>query len=365
MADRTGIAVLYDPVHRNFIKRSYACPDPRQGEILVRLTCCTICGSDLHTYTGKRCETSDLCVLGHEMVGVIETLGDAEMRDYHGNLLRTGDRVTWSMVVSCGECFYCRHGLCQKCVSKFKYGHDDWNGVPMGGLAEHCLLKKGTPIFKVPDALEDIVVAPANCAVATVAAAARLVQETHPIAGSRILVTGSGMLGLIATCFFRDRDATVVVAEPNPIRRQQAKSFGETICVDPRESDKLDRIQQSLTEGEGFDVCLDFSGHNSGVKQCLNSARVGGCVMLVGSVFPTESIELNPEVLVRKMLTIRGLHNYRPDDLATAIDFLTRTSSMYPYAELIGRRFQLDEYEQVFNFALEESPIRVAIVTPP
>ena len=55
---------------------------PQPGEVLVRLTC-TICGSDPHTYTGNS-ETTDLCVLGHEMVGVIETLGDLEMRDYHG-----------------------------------------------------------------------------------------------------------------------------------------------------------------------------------------------------------------------------------------------------------------------------------------
>ena len=87
--------------------------------------------------------------------------------------------------------------------------------------------------------------------------------------------------------------------------------------------------------------------------------------MLVGSVFPTDSIEINPEVLVRKMLTIRGLHNYRPDDLATAIDFLARTSSLYPYSELIGRLFRLDQCEHAFDFALEESPIRVGIVMPP
>ena len=365
MAERTGKAVLYDPVQRNFIMRSYAFPVPQPGEVLVRLTCCTICGSDLHTYTGKRCETTDLCVLGHEMVGVIETLGDLEMRDYHGNLLKKGDRVTWSMVVSCGACFYCTHGLSQKCASKFKYGHDDWDGVPTGGLAEHCLLKEGTPIFKVPDSLVDIVVAPANCAVATVAAAARLVQETHPIAGSRILITGSGMLGLVATCFLTELNGEVVVAEPNAKRRKQAKSFGATLCVDPNDPGELARSFQSFTEGEGFDICLDFSGHNSGVEQCLDSVRVGGCVMLVGSVFPTDSIELNPEVLVRKMLTIRGLHNYRPDDLATAIDFLTRTSSIYPFAELIGRLFRLDESEQAFDFALQESPIRVGIVMLP
>ena len=65
------------------------------------------------------------------------------------------------------------------------------------------------------------------------------------------------------------------------------------------------------------------------------------------------------------MLTIRGLHNYRPDDLATAIDFLTRTSSIYPFAELIGRLFRLDESEQAFDFALQESPIRVGIVMLP
>jgi len=83
--------------------------------------------------------------------------------------------------------------------------------------------------------------------------------------------------------------------------------------------------------------------------------------MLVGSVFPTISIEINPEALVRNMLTVRGLHNYRSDDLAVAIDFLSRTHLLYPFSELIGRTFGLDQCEKAFDFALQNSPIRVAI----
>jgi alcohol dehydrogenase len=80
-------------------------------------------------------------------------------------------------------------------------------------------------------------------------------------------------------------------------------------------------------------------------------------------VLPTASVPLDPEAVVRRMLTIRGVHNYAPRDLATALDFLAGAGMAYPFAELVSRTYRLDEVEQAFAFAHAHPGSRVA-VTP-
>src|SRR5262249_10218297 len=86
--------------------RSIAIPDLRPGEVLVRVTACTICGSDLHSFHGRR-QVPAPSVLGHEIIGTIERFGpDAPRVNATQRELREGDRVTWGLCVSCGMCPY-------------------------------------------------------------------------------------------------------------------------------------------------------------------------------------------------------------------------------------------------------------------
>ena len=136
----------------------------RDGEALVRVTCCTLCGSDLHSYSGDR-EVLTPTILGHEILGTIEAVGGRTP-------LAIGQRVTWSIAASCGECYFCRNDLPQKCERLFKYGHEQMSEEhPLsGGLATHCHLAPGTTVVEIPSGLPDEVACPANCATATVAA---------------------------------------------------------------------------------------------------------------------------------------------------------------------------------------------------
>ncbi len=126
--------------------------------------------------------------------------------DAAGRPLGVGDRVTWAIVASCGDCFYCRRDLPQKCERQTKYGHEPIRpgGELTGGLAGHCVLAPGTAIFRVPEGLSDASACPANCAGATVAAA---IEAAGPLEDARVLVMGSGMLGVTATAWARSLGA--------------------------------------------------------------------------------------------------------------------------------------------------------------
>ena len=333
------------------------------GEILIRVTCCTICGSDLHTYSGRRSAPAN-CVLGHEIIGLVEAWhGESQPLDFHGNPLTMGQRVTWAMAVGCDECFYCRNGLPQKCETLFKYGHAvGTDGKPTGGLSTYCVLVPGTAVFPIPDDLSDQEACPANCAGATVSAAMRLVRQTHRLDEATILIVGAGMLGLTAAAQASDAGASrIVVVDPDPTRIELARQFGATDTVVATKNSGGESLLSQLSLDRGFDIALEFSGSNAGVENAIASIRTGGCVLLAGSVFPSGDIEVSPESIVRQMITLRGLHNYAPKDLADALLFLQRTRNQFPFESLVGPRFELSRVSDAFLHATTQHSIRVSV----
>src|SRR5262249_40232752 len=137
--------------------RRVAVPEPAGAEVLVRVTCCTLCSSDLHTHAGRRPGLVP-AVLGHEIAGRVEAFGpDAPRQDLRGRPLAVGDRLTWSVTAGCGRCFFCADALPQKCEHLFKYGHQQATDARplVGGLADFVLLQPGTTYLRLPDAVPD------------------------------------------------------------------------------------------------------------------------------------------------------------------------------------------------------------------
>ncbi|MCC9643523.1 zinc-binding dehydrogenase [Rhodopirellula sp. JC740] len=358
-----NIAMEFDAERRMFVPVERAIDALQEGQVLVRVTCCTICGSDLHTFTGRRAG-HHRGVLGHEIIGdIVGWCGEFSPMDYHGQPLRVGQRVTWAMSVGCECCFFCDNDLNQKCDSLFKYGHEANEGHPTGGLSQHCVLIAGTPVFPIPDSLSDAVAAPVNCATATVSAAMRLVRQTQRLHDSAGLIVGAGMLGLTAAAQLHEAGAKqIVVLDPDEGRASLANDFGATEVIHDTDPAHLEQRIMDLTDGRGVDFAIDFAGMTSAVESCLHSVRLGGVTLLVGSVFPSESIEVYPESIVRRMLTIRGLHNYLPKDLEHALAFLDRNVNRFPFDSLVSRTFPLSQTQDAFYYASDQRPVRVAVV---
>jgi putative phosphonate catabolism associated alcohol dehydrogenase len=329
-------------------------PEPADGEALVRLQLCTICGSDLHTVTGARIEPTP-SILGHEALGIVERVGPKPPRDVEGNLLREGDRVTWSVCVSCQLCDRCQSGLPQKCRRLFKYGHGRASGraALSGGLAEYLLLRPGSAIARVDAALPDVVACPVNCATSTIAAAFRAAGN---VAGQRVALLGAGMLGVTAAAYAKSQGASrVVVIDPDPRRLERATAFGADQPL-PWES------AESLSELKGtFDVVIEASGATSAAEAACELADIGARIVLVGAVMPTPNAAWSPSQVVRRCLSIHGIHNYAPQDLRAALAFLTRQQHRYPFASLVEASFGLDQANRAVSYALEKRPIRVAV----
>jgi alcohol dehydrogenase len=347
-------AAVFDGPGRPFRFEAVPRPRPGPGEALVRVRLCTVCGSDLHTFAGRRPGPTP-CVLGHEIVGEVDEVGEG-FADATGEPVRPGERVGVGVAASCGGCFFCARGLPQKCESLFKYGHEPVAAGrgPSGGLTTHCHLLGGSAVVRVPDGLPDEVAAPAGCATATVAAALATVRPQ----GCGV-VLGLGMLGLTACAMAAAAGATAVVAcDVDDTRLSLARRFGATHAVKPAEAVAA---AKDLTAGRGADVALELSGSPSAAALSLDVLRTGGTAVWVGAVLPTDPVAVRPEAVVRRCLSVVGVHNYAPWHLRTAIDFLAHNHARFPFAELVARTFSLDEADAALAFAGSARPVRVAV----
>lgn len=341
-----------------FEHRDRALPLPRDGELIVEVDMCTICGSDLHSIEGRR-PLAGPTVLGHEIIGHVVAIADNGVVDVTGTDLQIGDRITWSLHACCGKCFWCTHQLSPKCEQLMKYGHEPFSEeYPCtGGFASHCQIRAGTAIVRLPHSMPDRVACPANCATATVSAAFRRVGDCH---GSTVLIFGAGMLGLTASAMARENGAAaVVMVDPDTRRAKLAENFGATFATaDPGSAE---RQLATVTESRGADIAFDFSGHPQAVLACIQSLRIGGQAVLVGSVFPSKSVLVSPEMIVRRWLSISGVHNYTAEDLVTAVEFLHRVASKYPFETLVSPVFDLSDIDQAVRCATTGETVRVAI----
>lgn len=351
-------AALFNRSGEAFQLPSFKLPQLATGEVLVKVHCATICGSDVHTWAGHRIEPTP-CVLGHEIVGTIIALGESVPPDLKGEDLDIGDRITWTLAASCGDCFYCNHDLPQKCENLVKYGHTAATAGRelLGGFADYCLLTSGTGIIKVPATLPDELAAPANCAVATAAACCRLAGSLD---GASVVVLGSGVLGLFACALARSQGADEVIAcDLTAGREELARGFGAGHFSPP---DQVVATTHELTEGRGADVAIELSGSSLAVAQALEILRIGGTAVIAGTASPCAPVALDPQSLIRRMLTIRGLHNYAPRDLVTAIDFLANHASKLPLKQLHGGSFRLADIDLAFATAAAKPGTRVAVI---
>lgn len=345
--------------------REYPVPDPDSGAVLVKMRAANICGSDLHLWRGHavRLEEGVPQILGHEMVGTVEKLGSDVKCDSLGRPLCEGDRIVYTYGRPCGTCTYCltREASCPN-------RHQHWIGISSdtpphfnGGYGEFYYLGPGQSVFRVPDELSDDLASPVNCAAAEVFEGLSRIEIRS---GDTVLIQGAGGLGLYALAMAREMGAArIIVLDGLPERLKLAGQFGANQLLNIKETTTEGRQQQVLewTGGLGADVALELAGVPVAAAEGVSLLRDGGRYLWAGNINKGLETSFDPSFIVRKGLTVKGVHGYQPWAIPAALDLLARTKDKYPYHSIISHHFDFDDINEAFALADGQEAIRVSI----
>jgi alcohol dehydrogenase len=364
MNETSAQAAVMRAPRQNLDLLRYPLPEVADDCILVKVTCCTICGSDVHTWSGRR-DSAVPIILGHEIVGTIAAKGDAVTRDSADQPIAVGDRITWTIMDNCGKCYYCRQkGLMMKCRNLKKYGHDSCEAPPhfVGGFAEYCYLTPGTCVIKLPDTVSDEQAAPANCALATVVAGLEA-AAIRPL--ENVLIQGAGALGIYACALAKHFGCRkIIVADVLEHRLEFVRQFGATDNLNTRhmaDSEVVSAVRR-LTEGFGVDCVLEVAGSPDLIPIGLQCLRIGGRLIEIGNSFPNARFSYDACDLVWRRLTLTGVHNYDTRHLQMGIDFIAAANNQFPFEKLVTHRFKLQEINAALQMAASGEAIRVALL---
>ena len=345
--------------------RSYPLPTVEPGAILVQVKMASICGTDLHIWHGVRKPPLPI-IMGHEAMGVVETLGRGVTKDSGGKPLAEGDRVTWSYVWTCGTCHYC--AILKEpasCANRIAYGVGIGCEEPPhlnGGFSEYIYLRPRTTVFKVPASLPDEVIVPVNCALVTMV---HVTDEARIRVNENVVVQGTGPLGLFAAILAREKGAGQVIAlDASASRLAFAEAFGvdHTVNIAGKSEEDVAKEIKDLTDGIGADLVIEATGVPQAIPAGLKLLREGGRYLTIGPIFQGAVASVDLFNLIFRRLSLIGVARNDAGHLREAIRFLERTYAKYPYDKVVGARYRLAEIEKAFTAVEERRVMRAALI---
>jgi threonine dehydrogenase-like Zn-dependent dehydrogenase len=263
-------------------------------DAVVRITTAAICGSDLHWYDG-RAPMLPGEQLGHEGVGVVESVGSAVTS------FSPGDRVVIAFNLVCGNCWFCRHGQTSLCDEFANLGAGMAGDSPGGTHAEMVRIPKADiNLLRVPDGMDDERAVFVGDILTTgyYGAATAGIQP-----GDTVAVIGAGPVGFFAAQAAREHDpADVLVLDMQADRLALAEQVGAT-PIDVK-AQNAQMAVSGRTEGRGADVVIEAVGAVPAFESALEVVRRGGTISVVGW-YVTESTELQLGMSWFRMLTFR------------------------------------------------------------
>ncbi len=271
-------------------------PEPGPQDVLVRVAYVGICGSDLHGYTGESGRRIPPIIMGHEASGWIEAVGtDVPDRPE----LRPGARACFDSTVYCNACDACQAGRFNRCINRQVLGVSVPGMKRQGCMAELVCLPWWT-IVPMPEPLSFERAA----LIEPVAIAAHAVTIGQVKEGNIVLVIGAGTIGLFLLQVARLAGARrVLVSDPIRSRRFLAAQLGAEVTIDPLE-ENLHAVVRDESGGQGADIVFEAVGFAPTIRQAVDSARMGGRVVLVGNL--AKLVEINPQDLISRELELHG-----------------------------------------------------------
>ncbi|TDC88360.1 alcohol dehydrogenase catalytic domain-containing protein [Actinomadura sp. 7K507] len=278
-------------------------PEPGPGEILVEVTACGMCFSEINHLRGHYPFGTFPAVPGHEISGVVAALGEGVDWPEVG----TAVGAQW-LYGSCGHCDQCVRGdqiLCTGAPKAVTGVNRD------GGYAEYFVGQAGF-VTPLPDGLDPVAGAPLMCAGIT---AFNGLRQAGAVAGSRVAVLGTGGVGTFGARFAAAMGARVAVVSRSRRAEKEALGGGAELFVATAEQDPAEALQA----WGGADVVMNTAPDTATGLAAFGGLRPGGTLLYLG--FDAANVDVPPLALVANRLRVMGMGSGSPHDLRDTLDF--------------------------------------------
>jgi L-iditol 2-dehydrogenase len=333
--------------YRNDDVRVEEVPKPTigKGEVLLKVSMCGICGSDvMEWYRIKKAPR----VLGHETVGVISEVEEA-VEGY-----AIGDRIFVSHHVPCNTCSYCLRGDHTACETLHS------TNIDPGGFAEYARVPEinvETGLFPLPPGVsyeEGVFIEPLGCVI-------RGQRRMGIGPGDTVLVLGSGVSGILHIQLAKAQGAARVIStDIDEHRIRYAQRFGTDEVFDGR--DDVNALTREANGGRGFDHVIVSTAALPAIKQGLQCVEDGGSILLFAPTLPGVELPLDLNDLWSRQLTVTTTYAASPDDLTEALELIR--SKKVDVGGMVTHRLGLDKTGDGFRLVAEAGDSLKVIVEP-
>ena len=302
-------------------------------DAIIKLSKTTICGTDLHILKGDVATCKPGTILGHEGVGVVDSVGSAV------TTFKPGDRVLISCISSCGRCDYCRKGMYSHCLTG---GWILGNRID-GTQAEFVRIPHAdTSLYPIPAGadeealvmLSDILPTGFECGV----------MNGKIEMGSSVAIVGSGPIGLAALLtaqFYAPSEIIMIDVDAN--RLDVAKRFGATATINGADGNAAQQLMK-LTGNRGVDTAIEAVGVPATFELCEQIIAPGGTIANVG--VHGCKVDLHLETLWSHNITIT---TRLVDTVSIPRLLKTVEAGRIDPSQLITHRFKLEQIIQAYD----------------
>jgi len=319
-------------------------PQPKEDEVLIRVKACAVDQFDLTIRDGKFPTAKTPIILGHEIAGVVESVGSRV------DNFQTGDRVTSTLYLTCGRCRYCLTGRETICAD-FK----GYVGIHTPGAYAEYTTTPAVNLVKIPETISFSQGSVLANAIGTPYHALTKRARLQP--GERIIVTGAGGgVGSHAIQLAKMMGAFVMAVDIGEVKLSLARELGADVVFDASAGD-FSEIAREWTNGEGVEVVLELVGTKT-FNSSIKSLSRGGRMVIVGSHTGTE-LKASPQAMIANEWEILGSRNVTKRELAEVVALVAAgkvkpiVTGTYPLEEAEALHQKLRKQEIIGRVVLE------------